>query len=306
MNPETARLIVRELDRRLRVESVEPLAGGENSAVYEIRCAGGPSLVLKVYSDLLHWKLEKEVFAYGLVRTRVDLPVPEILGADETKRLVPRNYVVMTKLDGVLWADLLGELDEREHLRLTRELGSLLRKLHEIELDAFGYVTTRVFEPHRTNLEYMRTQFEKKLARFGERGGDAALRRALERHVAEREELLAGCLCAVFCHDDCHEANVLVAQDGDDAWRITGIVDFENAVAGDPLLDLAKTHAYSRRRSDRTLAALVDGYGELRDGWRDALALYELYHSLELWVWFADLGRMDELPAIADELRVQC
>ena len=107
----------------------------------------------------------------------------------------------------------------------------------------------------------------------------------------------------MLCHDDCHYGNVLVARDGG-SWRVSGLCDFENVVAGDPLLDLAKTHCYSPRRSAATLAALAEGYGELRDGWRETLDLYVLYHWLELWDWLAFASKPKPLPAIADEMRL--
>ncbi|MFL5936575.1 MAG: hypothetical protein ACJ76U_06995 [Gaiellaceae bacterium] len=51
-----------------RARSVERLAGGGNSAVFEVGCSDGSAVIVKVYSDLLHWKLEKEVFVYDLLR----------------------------------------------------------------------------------------------------------------------------------------------------------------------------------------------------------------------------------------------
>ena len=70
-----------------------------------------------------------------------------------------------------------------------------------------------------------------------------------------------------------------------------------------PLLDPAKTYCYSPRRSEASLRALVDGYGDLRDGWHDALDLYVLYHWLELWDWYGDARPLAALAALADEMR---
>jgi hypothetical protein len=33
------------------------------------------------------------------------------------------------------------------------------------------------------------------------------------------------------------------------------------------------------------------------------LALYRLYHALELWLWFASIGNTRPLPAIAHDIR---
>jgi hypothetical protein len=46
----------------LRTEALVRLTGGNNSAVFEVREVGGRTVVVKIYSDLFHWKMEKEVF----------------------------------------------------------------------------------------------------------------------------------------------------------------------------------------------------------------------------------------------------
>jgi aminoglycoside phosphotransferase (APT) family kinase protein len=96
---------------------------------------------------------------------------------------------------------------------------------------------------------------------------------------------------------------VLVVPE-EDGWRVSGLLDLENLLAGDPLLDLAKAHCYSPRRSEATLASLADGHGDLRTGWRDAIDLYVLYHWVELWDWFAVIGRTEPLVGIAQGMRL--
>lgn len=78
---------------------------------------------------------------------------------------------------------------------------------------------------------------------------------------------------------------------------LTGVLDVENAVAGDPLLDLAKTDYYAREEPLRR-SALLDGYGPLPDDGEIRLDLYRLYHALELWTWFARIGRTGSLDSI--------
>jgi aminoglycoside phosphotransferase (APT) family kinase protein len=95
---------------------------------------------------------------------------------------------------------------------------------------------------------------------------------------------------------------VLVGPE-EEARRVSRVLDFENVLAGDPLLDLAKAHCYSSRRSEATLAALADGHGDLRSEWREAVDLYVLYHWVELWDWFAATGRTEPLLGIADGMR---
>jgi hygromycin-B 7''-O-kinase len=304
LDPRTADAVIALADPRLRAETITRLEGGANSAVFDVSTTGRGALVVKVYSDLLHWKMEKEVFVYELLSGHaLAAPVPAVLAAD-SKTLLPQNVLVMTKLDGEHVLSLLDRLDDDELAHVNRQIGAFLRSLHEVGFDRFGYVgTDGIVGPHDTNLAYMRFQFDKKLRELADLGRDDALRRRIERHVAEREGLLADCRRASYCHNDCHYGNVLVVP-GMDGWRMSGMLDFENVLAGDPLLDLAKAHCYSPRRNETLLAALVEGYGELRPDWRDALDLYVLYHWLELWDWFASLGRTEALDELADEMRL--
>jgi aminoglycoside phosphotransferase (APT) family kinase protein len=149
----------------------------------------------------------------------------------------------------------------------------------------------------------MTGQFGKKLREFADLGGCDALRSAIERHVAERTELFAACEHAALCHNDFHEGNVLVARDQDGDWQVTGFVDVENAIAADPLIDLAKADSYSIRGDQAKLAGLLDGYGPRGDHFAERHALYRLYHALELWDWFASIGQTGHLPDLADDMR---
>src|SRR5919109_1578095 len=167
LDPTTADSVIALADPRLRAETITRLHGGDNSAVFDVRTRGGGALVVKVYSDLFHWKMEKEVFVYGLLRGHaLPAPVPVVLAADDSKTLLRQNVLVMTKLDGENVLSLLDRLDDDELAHINRQIGAFLRSLHEVGFDRFGYVgTDGIVEPHDTNLAYMRFQFDKKLRR---------------------------------------------------------------------------------------------------------------------------------------------
>src|SRR5262245_55557845 len=92
LDPATADAVIALADPRLRAESITRLDGGGNSAVFRVRTTSGAALVVKVYSDLLHWKMRKEVFVYRLLRGRpLVAPVPAVLAADDSKTLLTQN-----------------------------------------------------------------------------------------------------------------------------------------------------------------------------------------------------------------------
>jgi Ser/Thr protein kinase RdoA (MazF antagonist) len=272
MDLEEARQLLAGAD--LEIEDLSPMDGGAVHRIYELRTRDGRALVLKLYRGELSWKLDKEVYLFGLVGDC--LPIPHVVYSTEA-------ILVMTRLPG-----RPARFTDGDPVAVSRQLGGLLRELHTIMLEGFGYVETRVINPVSSNLEFMRRRIDGKL-----RAGPPALREPIARHFAAHEQSLTGCATAVLCHNDAHDANVLV-----EGGRITGLVDWENAVAADPLLDLAKSWAFSDGRSEETLEALLDGYGSVRADWREAFDLYVIDHLLELWVWFSQLGVTDPLPEL--------
>jgi hygromycin-B 7''-O-kinase len=148
----------------------------------------------------------------------------------------------------------------------------------------------------------MRRQFGKKLREFEELGGDTRLRDAVARRVERDGGLFERCRGAVLCHNDLHEGNVLVVAGADGGWRVNGLIDVENAIAADPLIDLAKTDYYAVGRGEAERAALLEGYGELPGDAAERLQVYRLYHALELWDWFRSVGTSEPLDGIAEDI----
>jgi aminoglycoside phosphotransferase (APT) family kinase protein len=281
------------------LEAIVALPGGENSQVFEVRCSEPDrALVLKVYPDNLRWKMAKEVFVYGLLTRAPRLPTPEVLVSDDSGALISEAYLIMKKLPGALAASEMSSLQVGDIEKVYEQVGEILRAVHGVTFDSFGYITTEVVDGHLTNAGYMEHQFEKKIRQFAELGGDPRIRRAAERTVASSEFLLAECSQAVLCHDDLHEGNLLVEK-RDSEWLVCGVLDVENAVAGDPLLDLAKTDYYSVRGDRVKHRGLLSGYGPLPPKGEEIMRLYGLYHALELWDWFASTSRDEPLDEMS-------
>jgi aminoglycoside phosphotransferase (APT) family kinase protein len=284
------------------VATISMLHGGEIAAVHEMGFADPArrALVLKVYPDDLHWKMQKEVTVIDLIQGRLGVPAPKILFADDSKKLLGLNFVVMTKLDGSVLGEMESTLASAQRTSAYAQIGRLLRDFHGIAMEAFGYIGPKgIWTAHATNRAYLTHQFQRKLAEFGERGGDAGLAEQINAHVAGRPGLFDACTQAVLCHNDLHAGNLL-ATITDGKLRLTGVLDFEGALSGDPLMDVAKALYYLDEESRR---AVLDGYGAIgRDHWSETLALYHLYFVLELWCWMAQTGQPQRLAELAREL----
>jgi len=283
------------------VAAVSDIHGGEIAAIYEIAfVADKPPVVLKVYPDSLHWKMQKEVTVISLVEGCLSVPAPRILLADDSKRLLDLNFVLMTRLPGSNLGRLESRLTADQRASAYRQIGGLLREFHRIPMDAFGYIGSRgISAAHATNRDYLSHQCDRKLREFADRGGSADLARRIAAYFSTRMHLLHECSHAVLCHNDLHAGNLL-AGITDHGVRLSGVLDFEGALAGDPLMDLAKALFYLNA-ADRS--ALLDGYGDTgRRQWSQVLEFYHLYFVLELWCWMAQIGNAQPLHALARDL----
>jgi aminoglycoside phosphotransferase (APT) family kinase protein len=257
-----------------------------STAVYEIP---GEALVLKRYVAESRWKQAKEVHVYSLLAGVAG--VPTVVDVD-----TEHGVTVMTRVAGEPLSSL--ELPDAAMRDVYRQIGALLAAVHAIAQPAFGYLTTELLDPVPHNTAYMTERFATKLTEFAEFGGDPVVHRLASAWVAERSGLLGLCAAPALCHNDVHEGNVLV-----DGGQVTGFIDVENSIAADPLMDLAKAVQYDLSRSPVKVAGLLAGYGPLPANGLARIELYRLYHALELWDWFAEIGNTGPLDSIAADIR---
>lgn len=252
-----------------------------------------PDEVVKRYTGESRWKQAKEIHVYSLL---AEVPgTPSVVHVD-----TEHGVTVMTRVPGEPLSS--APVPASAVWDVYRQVGALQAAVHAVTQPAFGYLTTELRDPAPHNTAYMTERFATKLAEFAELGGDPAIHRLVSGRVAERSGLFGLCAGPVLCHNDLHEGNVLVAPDGD-GWRVTGFVDVENAIAADPLMDLAKTLQYELTGSPVKAAGLLAGYGPLPPDGLARIGLYRLFHALELWDWFALTGNTGPLDAIAADIR---
>jgi aminoglycoside phosphotransferase (APT) family kinase protein len=270
------------------IENVVRRTGGQLSTVFEVRRTAGEPLIVKVYEPEWAWKQAKEVHVYGLLSAELGDAVPHVIHTGD-------RFTVLSKLDGVP----LSETDPPDWRATYEQLGQLLAGIHRIGQPAYGYLTDEILDPLPDNTQYMRRQFAEKLREFADLGGDSDLHERIHQYVESHAGLFEANATPALCHNDFHEGNVLVDPV---TWRVSGFIDVENAIAADPLMDLAKTESYSIRGNAEKLDGLRNGYGELPPDWRERTTVYRLYHSLELWDWFASTGNTVHLGNLARDM----
>ena len=175
---------------------------------------------------------------------------------------------------------------------LYRRMGEMLRRLHAIPMAAYGYVEDDgITAPYSTNTSYMEHAFDQSFRGFRERGADRELGRRLQAFVRARVDLLAFSAGPVLCHDDFHQGNVLADRDSLGSPQLTGVIDFGNALAGDPIFDLAKTLFCAGHEDPGSVEPILEGYGAVdHPEAAEALQLYTTYHQLTMWNWLTRRG----------------
>lgn len=291
-----ATTIVRDLDPALTPTAIGRLHGG-SAEVFRIDLAGrADPLVLKLYRDQPVWNPAKEALVAGWLGAQdLGVATPRWFRVDESRTHLPLRHALTSWIDG---RTVRSHMSHRDIEDLYVQAGALLRRVHDIPMPAFGYIVgDGVDDPRPTNGEFIAAWFASGFRRFRHRAADAALADRLEAAARERLGLLDHCAGPVLCHDDFQPGNLLAAPDPAGGLRLTGLIDFGNALAGDPLYDLAKALFCSSHEDPRSAAPLLQGYGAIeRPDLDETFWLYALLHRLLMWNWLTQLG---EGPAAA-------
>jgi aminoglycoside phosphotransferase (APT) family kinase protein len=267
------------------VENAQPLSGGGFASVWRVDLADGRRTVVKIgpAADVPLLRYERDMVAAEAAYLAVvadaglALPLPRLLrnGSD---------WLFATHLPGV-------PLNESpvEDGPIRRELGAVMAKIHTLTGAIFGYTGER--SSGDTWPEAFAAMIEDLLADADDwsvRVPAETIRDTVERHrkILDQVDLPA------LLHFDLWDGNVLV--DGD---RLSGLVDGERWLYGDPLMDFVSPAIY-RRIDDEPGNPFVAGYREVSgrppvgetDSERRRLALYRLHLYLVMTVEMPSRG----------------
>ena len=180
-----------------------------------------------------------------------------------TKSVIGLNFVLMGKLDGVVLRTLEPALTDTELLSAYAQMGQVLREIHRISMQSFGYIGPNgVWTAHASNRAYMSSQFETKLSEFAERGGDSALGDRLREVVFERADLMDACATAHLCHYDFHSGNIL-AERKDGSLASVGNSRLRKRDCRRPADGYRKGALLLHAEDEPKKAALMAGYGAI-------------------------------------------
>ncbi len=176
--------------------------------------------------------------------------VPKVIGYCEDLDILGSDFYVMERIEGIiLRKDLPQDLKlSREEIgRLCRNVIDKLVELHEIDFQAAG------LDDFGKPDGYVRRQVEGWSKRF--RAAHTPNAPSYERVMEWLAEKMPAESGACVIHGDFRFDNVVL--DPDNPLEVIGVLDWEMATLGDPLMDLGASLAYWMQRGDPWLLRIM-------------------------------------------------
>ena len=232
----------------------------------------------------------REVAALECVASELPIPTPEVRGHGE---LAGWRYFVSTRLRGQAIDAVWNDLDAAVRLDLATQLGEAIAAMHQLAASRVAALT----EPWA---EFRPLQRGRCLDVEAEKGSMPDRLAELDRFLRRTDAIDAPKSMSSLLHTEIGPSHVLV-EDG----RITGLIDFGDAMVGDPEYDLAPVGLFVTRGDRAAFRTFGLAYGldaaDLGDPNRPARLLrHAVLHRYATLAWYLDV--LDPPPGSLEDL----
>lgn len=265
MNNETIEKIFSYYFSENKISNILSFSSGHYNDVYKIT-TNDNSYILRIAPDdntpkLFYEKdmMQAEPYLHKLIAEKTDVPLPKVLYYDFSKEFIKRDFLIMEFMIG-------------EHSNFSLfELGRLVKKLHSVKADFFGYPNRNLPKKSswkETFLFYVELIFNDCLQ-------VGAITKEeynwfLDKYYKYKNSIKE--VLPVFLHLDLWSANILVKN-----GKINAILDFDRGMFGDPELEFAVLDTYGYATKE-----FFSGYGTPRPNDKDSMIRQRLYIVYEL------------------------
>lgn len=249
-------LIGRWLGPNGKVTHAEELGGGGFAAVWKVVLDDGRTVVLKTspppHATLLTYErgllaAEAEYFDL-LARQAPEIPVPRVLHKEIGSGSPAGDWMVMTYLPGTALSAMRGTLIEEEEHAVRADLGCAIARVHAVTGPHFGYSGTGRERGSSWRavflgiIEGLLSDAERLGSRLPSSGAEIRDTFAAAGSVLDDVERPA------LVHFDLWDGNVLAGagSGGSGRMALTGLVDGERWLYGDPLVDFVGPDLFGR------------------------------------------------------------
>ncbi|KUF17344.1 phosphotransferase family protein [Streptomyces silvensis] len=159
--------------------------------------------------------------------------MPSVLAADWSHEVIGRDWMIQTCLDGTPAPELLGEYPRTSWSTFFRQLGAIARSVHDVRGPHFGAVAG---PGYTTWSEAVTTSLEEISADLDSVGLDSADIRKTAAVADHDHAVLDEITEPRLLTGDLWTVNCLLAPSAPQP-TITGVLDFDRTLFGDPLAD---------------------------------------------------------------------
>jgi len=313
--PTLAALIGAAFGPHVGIAAAKEINEGFFNAAFRVTLTDGREVVLKASPEpripLLTYERDIMRGEAEFFRAAADggVLVPEVLCANFEREVIDGDFIVMTAVDGVTWYSVEQQLGESAKAELKRQLGGIAAQLHRVThpQGRFGYPA--VDELSGSTWPDAFTAMIGAILDDADRfDAPLPLPSAEVRKVAQRHaDALAQIKAPALLHFDLWPGNVMItgheAADGDAngnadgaAPRISGLIDGERMIWGDPLMEFVGMAVFGRADQDEHVRAGYLAAGGAIDESEAAerrMTLYHLYMQVLLLTEMGPRGYTD-------------
>lgn len=273
---------LQEVIRRHRPDADGPIAverirTGKFNTSYFVH-AGEEDLVLRiapaadeVFLFYERAMMRQEPQIHQILRERTSVPVAQIVAFDDSADLIPNDYMLMERLPGQPLTDML-HVDGDSVLR---QMGEYLGEAHGLHAEEYGYLGAhQPMQPEASWVDAFHAMWGKLIADIVDVGEydqteASVMLELLDRYLSLFDRPVA----ASLLHMDVWHQNILV----DDTGQVTGVVDWDRGLWGDPEIEFAVLDYCGISEP-----AFWEGYGHQRDESPEARVRQRFYLLYEV------------------------
>ena len=240
--------------------SLRRVTTGKFNASYLVR-VGNQRLVLRIApsQDSVFVFYERDMMRqepdiHELLLSSVSVPVPRIFTYDDSHEIIDRDFLIMERLPGLSLTEAHGVSNNA----VFRQVGEYMAQVHRLTAEQYGYLGAhRPMEPQSTWVEAFEIMWNKMvddivaIGRYDEEDS-GKMRALLDQYIAMFDRPVPSSLL----HMDIWHQNILVDRKGE----VTGIIDWDRALWGDPEIEFAVLDYCGVSEP-----SFWEGYGQKRD-----------------------------------------
>jgi hygromycin-B 7''-O-kinase len=207
-------------------------------------------LILKLFPPMLRRQFNSERRSLALLHGRLGVPIPEIVCEGERDQW---PYLVITRVDGRLCAEVWPELPEDQKERVLFEVGQIIAQVQRVPAAALLDI-----EPGWD--AFLRGQIEGCRAWHERLGLPRKFLDGLDDLLRDAVELIPNDAAPVILTGEYIPENFLVRRETT-GWHVSGLFDFGDVLTGWGEYDLLGPSAFMTAGMPRRVRSLFEGYG---------------------------------------------